>query len=121
MASTSSIIPPIAANGEKPKKFTGTDLKRWQQKMLFYLTTLNLARVLYEDDLMLKEGETDKQVQAAMGAWNHSDFLYKNYILNSLDNTLYSAYSPIRTAKELWESLEKKYKTITFKWSDFDW
>ena len=121
MASTSSIIPPIAANGEKPKKFTGTDLKRWQQKMLFYLTTLNLARVLYEDDPMLKEGETDKQVQATMGAWNHSDFLYKNYILNSLDNTLYNAYSPTRTAKELWESLEKKYKTINSKWSDFDW
>ncbi|KAL7253495.1 hypothetical protein ACSBR1_007932 [Camellia fascicularis] len=31
-------------HGEKPEKFSGTDFKRWQQKMLFYLTTLNLAR-----------------------------------------------------------------------------
>ena len=42
---------------------------------------------------------------------NHFNFLCKNYILNNLDNTLYSVYSLIRTAKELWKSLEKKYKT----------
>ncbi|KAK3021002.1 hypothetical protein RJ639_045467 [Escallonia herrerae] len=29
--------------GERPKKFNGKDFKRWQHKMLFYLTTLNLA------------------------------------------------------------------------------
>ena len=72
---------------------------------------MNPAPVLYEDALLLKEGETDKQVQATMETWNHSDFLCKNYILNSLDNTLYNVYNPIRTAKELLESLEKKYKT----------
>ena len=30
---------------EKPEKFNGDDFKRWQQKMLFYLTTLNLVHV----------------------------------------------------------------------------
>ena len=60
MTSTSSIIPPIVAHCEKPKKFTRMDFKRWQQKMLFYLTTLNLARVLYEDAPTLKECEIDK-------------------------------------------------------------
>lgn len=34
---------------EKPEKFNGTDSKRWQQKMLFYLTTLNLTKFLCED------------------------------------------------------------------------
>ena len=62
MTSTSSIIPLATAHGEKPKQFIGTNFKRWQQKILFYLTTLNLARVLYEDAPMLKEGEIDKQV-----------------------------------------------------------
>ena len=33
-------------HGEKPKKFNGLNFKRWQQMMLFYLTTLNLARFL---------------------------------------------------------------------------
>ena len=44
-------------------------------------------------------------------AWKHSDFLCKNYILNGLDNTLYNVYSLIKTTKELWESLDRKYKT----------
>ena len=30
-------------HSEKLEKFNGLNFKRWQQKMLFYLTTLNLA------------------------------------------------------------------------------
>ncbi|XXG75888.1 hypothetical protein AAC387_Pa08g0361 [Persea americana] len=98
-------------HGEKPEKFNGTEFKRWQQKMLFYLTTLNLARFLYEEAPALKEDETDKQVVTAVEAWKHVDFLCRNYILNGLDNTLYNVYCSLKTAKELWESLDKKYKT----------
>ena len=29
---------------EKPRKFDSTEFKRWQQKMLFYLITLHLAK-----------------------------------------------------------------------------
>ena len=36
-------------SNEKPDKFNGTDFKRWQQKMLFYLTTMNLANITRED------------------------------------------------------------------------
>ena len=86
---------------EKLEKFNGTEFKRWQQKMLFYLTTLNLAKFLYENAPKLKENETYRQVVAAVEAWEHADFLCKNYILNGLDNTLYNAYSSIKTAKEL--------------------
>ncbi|KAL0423668.1 UNVERIFIED_CONTAM: hypothetical protein Sradi_0901600 [Sesamum radiatum] len=50
--------------------------------MLFYLTTLNLAR-----------------------------FLCRNYIFNGLSDTLYNVYSSVTTARALWESLKKKYKT----------
>ncbi|CAN6681251.1 unnamed protein product [Malus baccata var. baccata] len=70
---------------EKPDKFKGLDFKRWQQKMLFFLTTMNLAHVVKEE-------------------------APKNYILNSLDDNLYDIYSPCKTTNELWESLEKKYK-----------
>ncbi|GMY20652.1 Retrovirus-related Pol polyprotein from transposon TNT 1-94, partial [Fagus crenata] len=107
---TTPVIVPIN-HGEKPEKFNGTEFKRWQQKMLFYLTTLNLAKFLYEDAPTLNENESDKQVVAAIDAWKHADFLYKNYILNGLDNTLYNVYSQIKTARELWDSLDKKYKT----------
>ena len=74
--STPTVVPPLTpvmapmtvSHGEKPKKFNGTEFKRWQQKMLFYLTTLNLARFLQEDAPALKEDETDKQVVAAVEA-----------------------------------------------------
>ena len=37
------------AQAEKPDKFNGSNFKRWKQKMLFYLTTLNLDRYLKEE------------------------------------------------------------------------
>ena len=110
MASPSTPVNPIPNHGEKPKRFNGTDFKRWQQKMLFYLTTLNLARFLNEDGPKLDIGETDKEKLAAVDAWNHSDFLCRNCVLNGLENTLYNVYSPLKMAKELWDSLDKKYK-----------
>ena len=108
---TPVMAPMTVSRGEKPEKFNGIEIKRWQQKMLFYLTTLNLARFLQEDALALKENETDRQVVAAVEAWKYADFLCCNYLLNGLDNTLYNVYCVFNTARELWESLDKKYKT----------
>ncbi|KAL5582150.1 hypothetical protein UlMin_014592 [Ulmus minor] len=47
----------------------------------------------------------------AIDAWKHSDFLYRNYMLNGLTDSLYNIYSDKKTAKELWESLNRKYKS----------
>ncbi|XP_073042015.1 uncharacterized protein [Primulina eburnea] len=109
MDSTSTTTPTVH-HGEKPEKFHGTDFKRWQQKMLFYLTTLALAKFLKEDPPTVYEEEQNTQKRAAVDAWNHSDFLCKNYILNRLDNALSNVYCQVQTAKELWESLDKKYR-----------
>ena len=67
---------------EKPGKFDGTEFKRWQQKMLFYLTTLHLAKLLQEDP---PEPETDWDSILVVDAWTQDDFLCQNYILNGLD------------------------------------
>ena len=51
--------------------------------MLFYLTTLHLARYLYEEAPKQKEGDAaDFQTVAAIDAWKQGDFLCKNYIMN---------------------------------------
>ena len=75
--------------------------------MLFYLTTLYLAKFLQEDPPELK---TDRDSVLAVDAWMQGDFVRRNYILNGLDDSLYNLYSPITTAKKLWASLDKKYK-----------
>ncbi|RVW48063.1 hypothetical protein CK203_073479 [Vitis vinifera] len=102
---------PISVSPGEKEKFSGLNFKRWQQKMLFYLTTLNLARFLTEDAPKLKEDEHDIQVISAIDAWKHSDFLCRNYVMNGLADSLYNVYSDKKTAKELWESLDRKYKT----------
>ena len=51
------------------------------------------------------------QVVNAVDAWKHSDFLCRNYVMNGLHDSLYNVYCAIKTVKELWESLDQKYKT----------
>ncbi|GJX41829.1 pol polyprotein [Tanacetum coccineum] len=105
----------VANHAEKPEKFNGHNFKRWQQKMFFYLTTLNLARFLNGIIPQVEppaEGQpSNAQAVQAVEAWRHSDFLCHNYILNGLVDSLYNVYCKTTTAKELWESLEHKYKT----------
>ncbi|KAL2505122.1 Uncharacterized protein Adt_20743 [Abeliophyllum distichum] len=60
---------------EKLEKFNRLNFNRWQKKILFYLTTLNLTRFLTEDAPKLKPGEGDIQAVSAVEAWKHSDFL----------------------------------------------
>ena len=96
--------------GEKLEKFNGLNFKRWQQNMIFYLTTLNHARFLTKDVLQLKEDEHDIQVISAIEAWKHSNFLYRNYVLKGFTDTLYNVYYTKSSSKKLWESLDQKYK-----------
>ena len=111
LTATTTVPNTMANHAEKPEKFSGLNFKRWQQKMFFYLTTLNLARFLTETAPQISEGQTDVQSVNALEAWKHSEFLCRNYVLNGLADALYNVYCKVATAKELWESLERKYKT----------
>ncbi|KAL2457502.1 Uncharacterized protein Adt_46350 [Abeliophyllum distichum] len=51
---------------EKSEKFNGLNFKRWQHKILFYLTTLNLTRFLTKDSPKLKQGKGDMQAVSAV-------------------------------------------------------
>ncbi|GJR25430.1 retrovirus-related pol polyprotein from transposon TNT 1-94 [Tanacetum coccineum] len=82
----------VANHAEKPEKFNGQNLEVTGDVLLFTTLGLELA------------------VQA-VEAWKHSDFLCHNYVLNGLIDPLYNVYCKTTTAKELWESLERKYKT----------
>ncbi|GKE97818.1 pol polyprotein, partial [Tanacetum coccineum] len=76
----------VANHAEKPEKFNGQNFKRECQP-------------------------SNAQTVQDMEAWKHSDFLCHNYVLNDLVDSLYNVYCQTTIAKELWESLERKYKT----------
>ncbi|XP_042051437.1 uncharacterized protein LOC121796710 [Salvia splendens] len=114
-ATNTSMLAPVStsrvmAQAEKPEKFKGSEFKRWQQKMLFYLTTLGVANFLKEDAPTVPKEETDFNVRAAYDVWHQGDFLCKNYILNGLEDSLYSIFAGAKTSKVLWEALDKKYR-----------
>ncbi|KAB2614493.1 hypothetical protein D8674_037547 [Pyrus ussuriensis x Pyrus communis] len=71
---------------EKPEKFKGVDFKHWQQKMFFYLTTLNFSHIITsETPEAPEERDMLAEILQAIEAW-------------------------ITTAKDPWESMDKKYK-----------
>ncbi|XP_076929476.1 uncharacterized protein LOC143593886 [Bidens hawaiensis] len=115
VAVTTGLVAPLPAavtsHAEKPEKFTGVNFRQWQQNMFFYLTTLNLVTFLTETVPQVDERATDALSVSAVHAWNHSDFLCRNYVLNGMMDALYNAYCKAKTAKELLESLDHKYKT----------
>ncbi|XP_073224880.1 uncharacterized protein [Cicer arietinum] len=97
----------FASNYNKPFQFEGSHFKRWQQKMMFFLTTKKLANVLKDDIPVVPEkGEQAEKDKIA------NDYLRKNYILNGLADDLYDYYSSeSNTAKQDWDALKKKYDT----------
>ena len=100
-------IPPA----EKPEKFSGVNFKGWQQRVFFWLTTLGLQKFTSEETPVPAEDMPDGEKFMIVEAWKHADFLCKGYILSALEDDLYNVYSAMTTSKELWNALEKKYKT----------
>ncbi|KAK5803053.1 hypothetical protein PVK06_030693 [Gossypium arboreum] len=72
---------------------------------------LNLTKFLKDDPPTVKEGKVDEVTTfTTVEAWKHSDFLCRNYILSGLSDALYEVYSVNKISKELWTSLDHKYK-----------
>nr|XP_009786649.1 PREDICTED: uncharacterized protein LOC104234731 [Nicotiana sylvestris] len=71
----------------------------------------NFSRFINEDVPILGEETPANERFVVREAWKHSDFLCKNDILSYLEDGLYNVYSVMETSKELWNALEKKYKT----------
>ncbi|KAL1545220.1 cleavage and polyadenylation specificity factor subunit 1-like [Salvia divinorum] len=97
---------------EKPSMFMGTNFKRCQQKILLYLTTLGVMNILREDEPPTpSEDETCGGVYINYDNWRKGDYLCKNFILSALDDSLYNVYSVVPTSKEIWDNLDKKYRS----------
>ncbi|GJS57673.1 retrovirus-related pol polyprotein from transposon TNT 1-94 [Tanacetum coccineum] len=88
--------------------------------MLYYLTSLHVSYVFTDSepvDPYMVDGQnvpTEEQMtdyERVASQWNRNEYNCRNYILNALDDYMYDIYSTFATAREIWESLEKRYKT----------
>ncbi|XP_070054154.1 uncharacterized protein [Nicotiana tomentosiformis] len=104
-------MPNCYATAETLGKFFGANFKGWQQRVFFWLTTLGMQKFTSEDPPVPAADMSDNEKFMIVEAWKHADFLCKGYILSSLEDDLYNVYSDMKTSKELWDALEKKYKT----------
>ncbi|GJW57689.1 hypothetical protein Tco_0104420 [Tanacetum coccineum] len=79
----------MVANFSKLDKFEGVDFRRWQKKMHFLLSTMNVIK--------------------KKSKWENYDYVCRGIIFNGMSDPLFDIYQFVESAKELWDSLEAKY------------
>nr|CAD1834663.1 unnamed protein product [Ananas comosus var. bracteatus] len=136
------------ATSAKSKPFDGTNFRRWQNQMQFWLTTLGLISAISDPtELTSNQGHTEipPAVTRRRGrrsapvvsptteatpsttpilSSNTINYHRQNRILSALSEKLYDIYCHITSARELWKTLEAKYGQSDpgqkrFKASDF--
>ncbi|GJR07476.1 hypothetical protein Tco_0790128 [Tanacetum coccineum] len=98
----------MTINFRKLDKFEGHDFRRWQKKIHFLLTTLKVVYVL---TTLMPELMEDDIVEAIRrrAKWENDDYICRGHILNGMSDSLFDIYQNVKSAKELWDSLESKY------------
>nr|GEU58567.1 zinc finger, CCHC-type [Tanacetum cinerariifolium] len=98
----------MTTNFEKLDKFEGHDFRRWQKKMHFLLTTLNVVYVLSTPMPELMEADSVEAIKRR-AKWENDDYICRGHILNCISHSLFDIYQNVELAKELWNSLDSKY------------
>ncbi|GKA90632.1 glucose-6-phosphate isomerase 1, chloroplastic [Tanacetum coccineum] len=86
----------------KLDRMDGMNFTRWKEKMKFLLTAFKVYYVLEGPPVgVMTEEEQRKREQ--------DETLCRGYILSTLTDRLYDLYTPMTSAREIWNSLEEKY------------
>ncbi|KAJ9556386.1 hypothetical protein OSB04_011000 [Centaurea solstitialis] len=92
----------------KLEKFQCVDFRRWQKKMHFLLTTLNVVHILSSTAPEEKEDETPAEIRKRC-KWENDDYICRGHIYNGMSDPLFDIYQNVKNAKQLWNDLESKY------------
>ncbi|XP_030514472.2 uncharacterized protein LOC115728266 [Rhodamnia argentea] len=105
----------------KLDRFDGNNFSRWKDKKMFLLTALKISYILdpnlvpIEDPIPTTEGqepnvEEIERVNKAKKKHDEDELLYRGHILNTLSDRLYDLFMEMKSAREIWNALEFKYR-----------
>nr|GFB25738.1 zinc finger, CCHC-type [Tanacetum cinerariifolium] len=98
----------MTTNFGKLDKFEGHHFRRWQKKMHILLTTLKVVYVLTTPMPELLEDDTVEEI-GRRAKWENNDYICRGHILNGMSDLIFDIYQNVKSAKEVWDSLESKY------------
>ena len=78
--------------------FDGSNYKRWQERLILWLTVLRVMHV--------KEGKPEQFIPEEGSAFDETDTLFRGCIISVLAENLVDSYIRLPTNKALWDALE---------------
>jgi hypothetical protein len=86
----------------KPTPFEGTHYKRWCQKSILWLTSMNCFHVVHERAVGPQTSQEER-------AFQHADNTCKAALLSIIGDSLVDAYVQHPTGKAMWDALDARY------------
>ena len=96
-----------APDMSKLEPFDGNHCKRWSERMLFYLESIHVDYVLFNDHVSDEMHEPARS--ASIRNFERDNHACRGHILHYLSNSLFDIYCGYNSAKEIWDALKKKY------------
>jgi len=86
----------------KPTPFEGTHYKRWRQKTILWLTSMNCFHVVHEQPTGVRTSDEER-------AFQNADITCKAALLSVIGDSLVDGYVPLSTGKAMWDALEARF------------
>uniref|UniRef100_A0A2N9HRF5 Uncharacterized protein n=1 Tax=Fagus sylvatica TaxID=28930 RepID=A0A2N9HRF5_FAGSY len=96
-----------APDMSKLEPFDGNYYKRWSERMLFYLESIHVDFVLFND--RVPDDVLEPARSASIRTYEKANRTCRGHILHYLSNSLFDIYCGYNSAKEIWDALKKKY------------
>lgn len=112
----------------KLEPLDGTNYKRWSQKLLIFCEQLEVDYVLFsEPPSSAKSAADTSKEEEAKKKYEKDNKMVRGHLLNNMNNALFDLLVNYKSAKEIWDLLEKKYggddagkkKYVVGKWLHF--
>jgi hypothetical protein len=86
----------------KPNVFDVSNYKRWRQRCILWMTSMNCFFVVETRAVGPHTPEEDN-------AFLDADVRFRAGLLSVLGDTIVEAYVPLQSGKEMWDALEQRY------------